>query len=149
MSRALASLAVTLALGCMTACGDKPAPAEAFDADPLRTQTERSGLIIEVIKDGEGESAKEGDSASIVYRVETDAGQVVGSGEARELSLVVGKDKHLVEGLQMGIVGMKPRELRRIIVPPRLGYRGKANTGFPPDADLVFSVELMRLSPSS
>lgn len=148
MRLAPARFIVALALGGLAACGSKAAPAEAFEGSPLRTQTQRNGLVIEVMRDGEGEAAQDGDAATIVYRVETDAGQVVGSGEARELQLVIGTDNNVVEGLEMGVVGMKAKELRRITVPPRLGYRGKANTGFPPDADLVFSVELMRLSPS-
>lgn len=145
--RLRAALVVLAALS-LPACGDKPAPAEAFDGEPVRVETPRNGLVLEVMREGEGDSAKEGDSATIVYRVKTEDGQVVGSGEARELTFLVGKDKNLVDGLQMGVVGMRPTELRTITVPPPLGYRGRANTGFPPDANLVFSVELKRLSPS-
>ncbi|MEZ5318254.1 MAG: FKBP-type peptidyl-prolyl cis-trans isomerase [Vicinamibacterales bacterium] len=52
---------------------------------------------------------------------------------------------NLIQGWNMGIAGMKVGGLRRIVVPPALGY-GAAGAGggtVPPNATLLFEVELL------
>jgi FKBP-type peptidyl-prolyl cis-trans isomerase len=58
--------------------------------------------------------------------------------------LVLQSDE-LIEGLQAGVIGMRAGELRRITVPPRLGYQSRRVGAIPRDATLRFDVELVRI----
>jgi FKBP-type peptidyl-prolyl cis-trans isomerase len=52
-------------------------------------------------------------------------------------------------GLERGLVGMKLYGRRRIVVPPALGYGSEGRPPFiPPDATLVFDVEVLGLVPA-
>ena len=48
-----------------------------------------------------------------------------------------------VPGFAMGITGMKVGGLRRLIVPPNLAYGSAGQNPIPPNATLVFEVELL------
>jgi FKBP-type peptidyl-prolyl cis-trans isomerase FkpA len=57
------------------------------------------------------------------------------------LAFTVGAGQ-VIEGFDQGVVGMKVGGVRRIIVPPAMGY-GPARRGpIPPNTTLVFEVEL-------
>jgi FKBP-type peptidyl-prolyl cis-trans isomerase len=72
--------------------------------------------------------------------IESSAGQtpftfVLGSGEA-------------IEGWNQGLAGMRVGGLRRLVIPPSLAY-GQSRQGIiPPNATLLFEVELVSISTS-
>jgi len=49
----------------------------------------------------------------------------------------------VLEGWNQGITGMKVGGVRRIVLPPSLGYGDSRNGAIPPDATLIFEVELL------
>ena len=51
----------------------------------------------------------------------------------------------VIKGWDVGVIGMRPGEQRRLTIPPKLGYgkRGSA-PDIPPDATLVFDITLLK-----
>jgi FKBP-type peptidyl-prolyl cis-trans isomerase len=147
--RALGPLALLGALTC--ACSPAPKGSDAFEAPALHKETRARGLEIETIVEGSGPPAEEGDYASFHYAVRLENGtQVGGNRDRKPDGLLIGKDDESIEGLQLGLIGMRQHELRRIHVPHALAYRDRSinNGQIPPRSNLVFEVELMVLSPN-
>ena len=53
----------------------------------------------------------------------------------------------MIKGWDVGVMGMRPGEQRRLTIPSKLGYgkRGSA-PDIPPDATLVFDITLLAAS---
>ncbi len=61
------------------------------------------------------------------------------------------KRRHTIAGLRYGVEGMQAGGVRRIVVPPQLGYgeEGLQARGIPPNAMLIFEVELLDIQPTN
>lgn len=124
------------------------ASAEGLGAFPVSRVVLGGGLIVEDLRIGDGPLC-EGPDATIAvhYRGSLAAtGEVFDAtepGEAVELPL--GK---LIKGWKQGVPGMRVGGVRRLTIPAALAYgdRGLVQGGqvvIPPQADLVFEIELM------
>jgi len=107
-----------------------------------------NGLKIEDLSVGTGPEVKSGDTISINYLGTLLDGKKFDSsydrGQPFETQIGVGQ---VIKGWDLGVVGMKVGGKRRLTIPPELGYgsRGAGNV-IPPDATLVFEVELMGIN---
>jgi FKBP-type peptidyl-prolyl cis-trans isomerase FkpA len=55
----------------------------------------------------------------------------------------------VIQGWDQGLVGMKTGGIRRLVVPPSLGYGDIRNYSIPPYSTLVFEIELISVTPTS
>ena len=106
------------------------------------------GLKITINKEGIGERAEVGMSISVHYTGKLEDGTVFDSsiprGQPFTFTLGAGQ---VIKGWDLGVEGMNVGEKRNLVIPPNLGYgvRGAGAT-IPPNATLIFDVELLEVS---
>lgn len=155
MNLGLEFLPFALAL-LLLGCSPQPAGRDAYAGEPVRaaihssctdTLVDERGhacVQVDVFAEGEGPPAVRGEWLTLHYIVEVDGTPLDSSHGEKPLSLKLHESSDMIEGLHLGVEGMRMGERRRVVVPPKLGYRGKQLPGIPPEANLVFFVELMR-----
>lgn len=107
--------------------------------------TTPSGLQYEDLTVGTGAEAKAGQSVSVHYTGWLTDGQKFDSSKDRNdpFSFVLGGGM-VIKGWDEGVQGMKVGGVRRLTIPPQLGYGVRGAGGvIPPNATLVFEVELL------
>jgi len=107
--------------------------------------TTPSGLEYWEIKKGSGAPAKAGKTVSVHYTGWLTDGKEFDSsrdaGDPIQFQLGTGQ---VIKGWDEGIVGMKVGGKRQLRIPPALGYGPRGfGSSIPPNATLVFDVELM------
>jgi FKBP-type peptidyl-prolyl cis-trans isomerase len=121
-----------------------PKDSSAFTGEPLRRTELERGLVVEDYADGEGRVAEAGNKVSVHYTGMLDDGTVFDTSVARKkpLTFLLGNDM-VIDGWDLGIVGMKVGGLRKLIIPAELAYGDKSKPKIPPNSRLTFTVELM------
>lgn len=127
----------------------KPAPAPE-PATPVtatlsaNAKSTASGVKYEILKEGTGAVAKEGQSVDVHYTGTLVDGKVFDSSRTRgtpfKFNLGGGE---VIKGWDEGVAGMKVGERRKLVIPPEAGYGASGQGPIPPNATLVFDVELM------
>ena len=112
--------------------------------DDASMSYEVDGMKIEILKKGGGAEAKRGDTVTVHYTGMFTDGRKFDSSIGREpFTFTLGAGK-VISGWDKGIVGMKVGEKRKLTIPPELAYGSRGAGGvIPPDATLVFEVELL------
>ncbi len=113
--------------------------------------TMKDGLIIEDTKIGDGMEAKKGDLVTVHY-----VGTLT-NGTKFDASRDHGNDGFtfplgqgmVIKGWEEGVAGMKVGGVRKLTIPPELGYGAKGAGGvIPGNATLLFEVELLKVRES-
>lgn len=104
-------------------------------------------LQIEDLSVGWGETATGGMNVVVHYLGTLTSGRTFDSSLGRDpLRFRLGA-RRVIRGWDQGLLGMKVGGKRRLIIPPRLGYGGKAVGVIPPGSWLIFEVELLAIEP--
>jgi FKBP-type peptidyl-prolyl cis-trans isomerase len=109
--------------------------------------TTASGLRYEDLELGDGAAAKAGDRVSVHYTGWLTDGTKFDSsldhGSPFTFPLGAGK---VIKGWDEGVAGMKIGGKRKLIIPANLAYGSRGAGGvIPPDAELIFEVELLKI----
>jgi FKBP-type peptidyl-prolyl cis-trans isomerase FkpA len=99
------------------------------------------------VKVGTGTEAKTGDKVSVHYVGTLTDGTKFDSSRDRNqpFSFNVGKSE-VIQGWDLGIPGMKVGGIRKLTIPPALGYGEHAQGSIPANSTLIFEVELLSVN---
>jgi len=133
-----------LALAVAAGCGDSPTA-------PSTAPYKQTDVLV-----GTGTEATSGTTVTVNYTGWLyDASKLDGKGAQFDSS--VGGDPfaftlgvgQVIAGWDQGVNGMKVGGLRRLVIPPSLAYGPVRYGPIPPDATLVFDIELMGVQASA
>jgi peptidylprolyl isomerase len=123
------------------------APAAPSEVDEEDYQMTDSGLKYYDLEVGSGASPEQGQTAVVHYTGWLEDGTKFDSSldRGQPFSFVVGAGR-VIKGWDEGVATMKVGGKRQLVIPPELGYgeRG-AGTVIPPNATLIFEVELLEI----
>lgn len=111
--------------------------------------TTASGLKYKDMKVGDGATPQKGQTVFVHYTGTLEDGTKFDSSRDRNrpLSFKLGKGQ-VIKGWDEGLSTMKVGGRRQLIIPPDLGYGTRGAAGvIPPNATLIFDVELLKISP--
>jgi FKBP-type peptidyl-prolyl cis-trans isomerase len=125
----------------LTGCQKNKLPQNSTIQDSQNTE-----LVVEILRSGDGEIAKEGDFVVVHYTGTLVDGTQFDSSRknGKPFPFTLGKGQ-VISGWDQGIVGMKVGEIRRLTIPPRFAYGEKGIGPIPGNATLVFEVELLEI----
>ena len=107
-----------------------------------------NGLIIEDIIIGEGEEAKDFNKVIVNYTGKLEDGSIFDSSlkpGRSPFTFTLGSGS-VIKGWDLGVKGMKVGGKRKLTIPSELGYGSRGAGGvIPPDATLIFEVELIEV----
>ena len=150
---------IFLGLGFMGMSGTGPGADQAPEGslasaqvimEELQSQGSVSELRIADILVGEGDAVASGDAVAVHYTGLLPDGTVFDSSAraGQPFAFVVGTG-YVIPGWDQGLIGMKQGGKRLLVIPPHLAYGASGNGSIPPNATLVFEVELVQRLPAS
>ncbi|QQR65443.1 FKBP-type peptidyl-prolyl cis-trans isomerase [Candidatus Kaiserbacteria bacterium] len=119
--------------------------------DALKDAHSAGGTLVEMVTDdvriGTGDAVvKEGDAVTVHYIGTTQDGVKFDSSYDRGIPFIftVGDGK-VIEGWEKGLIGMKVGGQRILVIPGSMAYGNMQVGAIPPNATLVFAVELLEI----
>ncbi|CAN1560393.1 cyclophilin domain containing protein [Flavobacteriaceae bacterium] len=106
-----------------------------------------SGLRYQFIQRGDGKQAESGKTVAVHYEGSLENGKVFDSSYPRKkpIEFRLGQGQ-VIEGWDEGIALLKVGDKARFVIPSELGYGSRGAGGaIPPNATLIFDVELMEV----
>jgi FKBP-type peptidyl-prolyl cis-trans isomerase len=112
----------------------------------MEEQNNQEGLIIETLQEGEGAGVENGQTAVMHYTGTFIDGEKFDSSLDRgePFPFVLGTGR-VIKGWDLGVLGMKVGEKRRLTISPELGYGPNDYGPIPGNSTLIFEVELLEI----
>lgn len=110
-----------------------------------------SGVLYKVVRSGpaDGRSPRIGDEIKVHYECALADGFVVDSSFERGAPAVMPLNDNLIAGWVAAMVKMKPGDEWIVYVPPKQGYGEDGKPPVPPNAALVFRLQLIAVLPAA
>ena len=118
--------------------------APELEVDLTAMEETESGLRYAILSEGSGEVVEPGDTAVVHYTGWLPDGTQFDSSRDRgePFPFPVGAGR-VIAGWDEGVAGMAVGERRKLVIPPDLAYGPMGQGPIPPNATLVFDVELV------
>lgn len=127
---------------CLFDDGSECAQWDFFRGDCLK-----GALKVEILKEGRGKLAKEGDTLTVHYLGVLEDETVFDSSLNREPFVFTLGEGRVIKGWEWGVWGMKVGEERKLIIAPSLAYGQAGVPGIiPQNSTLIFEVELLDIT---
>jgi FKBP-type peptidyl-prolyl cis-trans isomerase FkpA len=141
MRPTVTAAALALALGLGAACNDSPT-----------SPTGAAGFTRTDLQVGEGAEAAAGAIVTVHYtgwlynpdRPNQRGAQFDSSAGREPFTFRLGVGQ-VIQGWDQGLPGMRIGGMRRLVIPPSLGYGASRSGPIPPNATLLFDVELLAI----
>ena len=106
-----------------------------------------TGLMYRDLTPGDGDLVKTGNTVTLRYTGYLPNGNSFDKNQEPDqpLEFKLGQ-RRTITGWEEGLIGMRVGSRRQLIVPPSLGYGAAGNGKVPPDATLIFVIDLLRVS---
>jgi len=112
----------------------------------LPIQSSDKDLIVSDIRVGKGKEAYSGSNVTVHYVGRLKNGTKFDSSRDRKKPFEFNLGaREVIRGWDKGIVGMKEGGLRKLTIPPDLGYGDRATGSIPANSTLIFEVELLKV----
>jgi len=154
-------LGAVLPVLSLAACGqqaDPPAAASPAEARCPRPDANgvveiRDGLVAKVTQPGYGRAARSRDYADVhatlwLFDEDADGGrgmEIWSSGGVQPFQFQIDSGQ-VIAGWDLGVKCMLVGETRELRIPPELGYGARGKPPVPPNATLLFEIELVKLT---
>jgi FKBP-type peptidyl-prolyl cis-trans isomerase len=123
---------------------------EAFSGEPIDKDKRSNGLEIYDYTPGEGIAAKAGDQVVTHYIGQLTDGSEFDSSHARPDGItVLVSGPGTITGFAQGMEGAKVGMLRKLVIPPEIGYGEVEKPKIPANSTLVFYLQIMSITPGS
>ena len=150
--RAANSLALIGCAAVLMGCGEgsRTPAATGIESEPAQSITELRKTDLRV---GTGPSISQGQRAVVHYTgwlfeptAPDQRGKQFDSSRDRgqPFRFEIGEGR-VIKGWEQGVVGMQVGGERRLIIPPTLGYGARGGGPIPPNATLMFDIELLAI----
>jgi len=106
------------------------------------------GMKVEILQQGTGDAVKAGDNITVNYVGTLQDGTKFDSSidRGQPFQFTPGQNS-VIQGWELGVVGMKVGEKRKLTIPPELAYGSSGAGGvIPPNATLIFEIDLLSIN---
>lgn len=122
--------------------------APATSTASVSSTNQNQNLKVEILQQGTGEGAKSGDYVTVNYVGTLADGTKFDSSidRGQPFSLTLGQNS-VIRGWELGLIGMKAGEKRKLTIPPELAYGAQGAGGaIPPNATLTFEIDMISIN---
>jgi FKBP-type peptidyl-prolyl cis-trans isomerase len=146
MKRIVSLAAAAVALFGLTVALPEASRGQDKPKDEPKVVTTKTGLKYVDEKVGTGKEAKAGDTVTVHYTGWLKDGKKFDSSKDRNepYTLTIGRSR-VIKGWTEGLVGIKEGGKRKLIIPPELAYGEAGRDGIPPNAELTFEIEMIKV----